>query len=214
MINVPKYNYCDIGKRIQAGEASVFGGFFQEFYTPVYNRALKVLKNHHDAEDATQGVFIKVWENKTKWNASGGTFMGWFLTLAERSIIDVYRKKQSLIKKTLSLDYEYGNPENADDVQTLLELVPDYKSDPLGLMIDDETMTLIETALLTVSKREHRLAWILRHIEGYSQLEIAEIMGSPVGSCKMWIHRCQHTLRTYLEKSYSSGSRELRSRIS
>ena len=209
MIQAPKSSsYSDVGKRIQAGDACVFNDFFHQLYAPVYTRALKVLKNHHDADEAAQDVFVRLWGKKSKWNASGGTFMGWFLTLAERTIIDAYRKKQGQLKKeteyrVVSLDYELGNAK--EDVQTLLERVPDRQPEALRMMVSDEILRRIETAALSVRKRHYRLAWILRHLEGYSPAEIARIMGSPVGTCKIWIHRCQKEIRATLAEMYSES---------
>ena len=203
MIKIPKCSYCDVGKRIQAGDESVFNDFFHQLYAPVYARALKVLKNHFDADEATQDVFVKLWRKKHNWKASAGTFMGWVLTLAERTIIDAYRKKQSELKKGVySLDYQFPHHKPDDVVQTLLESIPDPSPEVPERMISEETLIRIETAVLSVQKRNHRLAWILRHLEGYSPPEVARIMGYPVGSCKIWIHRCQKEIRTSLAETY------------
>lgn len=203
MINVPKLNYCETGKRIQAGDALAFQSFFHELYKPVYKRAFEVLKNHCDADEASQDIFIKIWQKKSKWDSSRGTFMGWVLTLAERSIIDAYRK-QKRVQNTYSVDKNIVDwiDDEDDGILTTLELVSDEKPDALGLIIADETMRHIEEAVLSVENRKQRLAWILRHFEGYTPPEISEIMGHPVGTCKIWIHRCQKKMRAVLEETY------------
>ena len=200
MIKVPIRNYCDRGKRIKAGDETTFHCLFNELYQPVLNRAIEVLKNYHDADEATQDVFVKLWQKKGNWNPDLGTFMGWFITLAERSIIDSFRKQiRSRKKVPYSVDYSIlGDEEEADAEVTVLELLADTKSNPLDLIIADETMHRIEAILLTV-RHEHRLAWILRHVEGYKPPEIAKIMGYPVGTCKIWIYRCNHQIRAELE---------------
>ena len=204
MINVPKNDYCDLGKQLQAGDALAFDMLFNQLYKPVYKRAFAVLRNHCDADDASQEVFIKIWQKISKWNPSGGSFMGWFLTLAERSIIDAYRKQQRYLKKACSIDKNLVDAidDEDDNILMALEVVPDEKPDTLDLIIADETLHRIEEALLSVEDRRHRLAWILRHFEGYSPAQISEIIGHPVSTCKIWVHRCQRKMREVLTETY------------
>ena len=49
----------DLARGIQAGDTDVYATFFNRLYAPVLKRARHLLKNHEDAEDATQEVFIK-----------------------------------------------------------------------------------------------------------------------------------------------------------
>lgn len=202
MIKVPKLDYCKIGKRIQADDAFAFDMLFHQLYQPVYRRAFAMLRNHCDADDASQEVFIKLWQKIPKWDAALGSFIGWFLILAERSIIDAYRKQQRHLKRTDSLDKNIVDSVDDEDANILtpLELVPDERPDTLGIIIADETMRRIEETVISIENRRHRLAWILRNFEGYPLREISEIMGSPVGSCKVWIHRCQNEMRAVLEE--------------
>ena len=131
--------------------------------------------------------------------------MGWFLILAERSIIDAFRKQQREVKKqTDSFDsnlIDVGDSEETDEVFTILELVPDRQPDGLGHVVADEIMHNIEAALLSVPNGRHRLAWILRHFEGYSPPQISEIMGYPENTCKIWVHRCQLKMREVLAEN-------------
>ena len=200
MINVPRYDFSDEAKRIQAGDELAFSSVFRQLYNPVYNRALVILKNHQDAADASQDVFIKVWQKKSKWDPAQGQFLGWFLVLAERTIIDAYRKKKRSQKDIDSIDRHIYGTDNADtDGLTALECIPDRSPDALRSIAADEALRLIEDALLTVPNRNHRLAWILRHFEAYSVPRISEIMNAPRTSCKIWIHRCQIQIREALK---------------
>ena len=201
MISVPRYELCDVGKRIQAGDEFAFEGVFRQLYRPVYARAFAVLKNDQDAADTSQDVFIKVWQKASKWDPAGGPFLGWFLVLAERTIIDAYRKQKRSRKDTCSIEDIVASDDDSETcLLNLMECVSDGQPDPLRSIIADEAMQLIEEAVLSVSNRKHRLAWILRHFEGYPPRKISEIMGSPISSCKMWIHRCSKELRKELAK--------------
>ena len=209
MIHVPKNDYCDLGKRIQAGDVFAFEVLFHQLHKPVYNRAFAMLKNHCDAEDAAQEVFIKIWQKSTKWDPSLGGYMGWFLTLAERSIIDAYRKQQRYQKKTDSIDKNIVDAidDEDDNILTALELFPDPRQDALGQVIADEMMRRIEEALISVDNRRYRLAWILRHLEDYTPPEISKIMGHPENTCKIWIYRCRVKMREILAETYTENER-------
>ena len=201
MIRVPRFNYCETGKRIQAGDEFAFEGIFHKLYKPVYNRAFAVLKNHHDADVASQDVFIKLWEKKSKWEPSGGEFLGWFLILAERSIIDAYRKQQRSQKYTTSIDsIVTSDAPSETETLTFLECIRDPQPEALELILADEAMQLIEEAVLSVPNPKHRLAWILHRFEGYKHSKIAEIMRAPENTCKIWIFRCQKQIREVLQE--------------
>ena len=207
MIKIPKQDLCEDAKRLQAGDTLAFQRVFRILYEPVYKRAVDVLKNHADAADTTQDVFIKVWQKRSRWDPSVGAFMGWFLILAERSIIDAFRKQQRALKKnTDSLDMnliDAGESEDTDEVFTISELIPAPQSDVLEDLVAKETIQQIEAAVLSVENPKHRLAWILRNFEGYSQAQIANIMRSPVSSCKIWAYRCQIKIREILKETYA-----------
>nr|MBC8229761.1 RNA polymerase sigma factor [bacterium] len=63
-----------------------------------------------------------------------------------------------------------------------------------------EARKLIDQALDEISKPNHRIAWILRHLEGLSISEICKTLGCKENTAKIWIFRCAQELRKILTR--------------
>ena len=137
---------------------------------------MKRLHCHEDAEDATSQAFVKAWQCLSSWKPERNTFEKWFFTIVHNTVIDTwrvrerYRQKHTYYAETLDTD-GYG----------ALNLIPDTHYTPLDALIVSEGVLQIETALAEIptEHRNHRLAWVLRHFEGYSYKEIVRILQKP-----------------------------------
>jgi RNA polymerase sigma-70 factor (ECF subfamily) len=82
-----------------------FESLYQTYYTPIYQRVLRIVRNPHDAEDVTQETFLKVLEALPTFDSSrgSGSVVGWLYTIAVRTAIDATRRRQ-VRGSTCSLD--------------------------------------------------------------------------------------------------------------
>ena len=195
---------CEDARRVQSGCPIAFQKVFNASYLNVRQRAYVLLKNHEDAEDVSQEIFIKLWQNITKWDSARGSFNSWFSVLVERTIIDAYRKyKRDPYKDAVSFDMEISLEDKArDGIEECVfsEILSKSTSDGLEQLIAAETLERIEAALLCVKHPGHRLSWMLYHFEGYSYRQISAILGGiPIGTCKMWMFRCRTALQRSLQ---------------
>ena len=174
------------------GDEVAFGQLFDKHYKWVYNKAYRMLGDYRDAEEVAQDVFIKVWQKLSKWDTEQGSFQAWLNTVARNTIIDAIRKRNR--DPIVSFD---GSPE--DDERPLTEH-EDPRPGPEKQLEAQEARELIESSLQLVTKPNHRIAWILRHLEGYSIAEIARILDRKEGTVKIWIFRCMKELREIMKK--------------
>ena len=178
----------------KSGDPDAFAEIFNICYPYIYSRyALPILRRQEDAEEATSDVFMKVWRHFNKWNPAEGEFIAWLTVLAKRRIIDAKRSQDAAFHKNAYLI--------TIDELALMESVPCPRYQVLEVLVLEERIEQIEEALFQVSNPNHRLAWMLRHFEDYSQKEIAAIMRSPLTSVKMWIHRCNK----HIQKHFGGG---------
>ena len=75
--------------------------------------------------------------------------------------------------------------------------VSDSAESPLDEVANRELGTSIETAIASL-RPEYRSCILLRHVEGRSYEEIAEILDLPLGTVKTYIHRARNELRILL----------------
>lgn len=201
MITYPNTDFSEVAHRIQSGDENAYAEFFNQLYKPVFRRASTLLKNYADAEDATQAVFIKLWRNRAKWESDRGGFLGWFLILAERTLIDEYRKQQRLLRAEVT---SFETPfQEKDEPLMLAETLADNKIDALDAMILNEEIAAIESALTQLTP-VYRLTFYLYYFEEYSLIRVAEIMRCPYGTSKMRVYRARQQIIEILADSSTS----------
>ncbi|MDD9973599.1 MAG: RNA polymerase sigma factor, partial [Candidatus Poribacteria bacterium] len=125
-----------------------------------------------------------------KWDTEQGSFQAWLNTVARNTIIDAIRKRDRIRERPLS-----GLP---DDDEQPLSKYEDPCPGPEQELEAAEAQQILESALEQVTKPNHRIAWMLRHLEGYSIAEIARILNRKEGTVKIWIFRCTEELRKIL----------------
>lgn len=181
-----------LATQAKAGNGAAFRQLFDKHYKWVYNKAYRMLGNYQDTEEVASDVFIKVWQklNKNKWDAEKGSFQAWLNMVARNTIIDAIRKRNRIREHPLS--------GSSDEDEQPLSKYEDPYSGPEQELEAVEAQQILESALEQVTKSNHRIAWMLRHLEGYSIAEIARILNRKEGTVKIWIFRCTEELRKIL----------------
>ena len=178
-----------LAKQVKQGNEAAFRQLFDKHYEWVYGKAYRMLKyNHQDAEEVSLDVFTKVWEKlqDNKWDPKKGSFWAWLNKLAFNTIVDAIRKRER-IRETVQTYEEQDN--------LPLNQYEDDAPGPDKHIIRQEAQEILEKALEQVTRPNHRIAWILRHLEGCSVAEISRILNTKEGTVKIWIHRCTIELR-------------------
>ena len=147
----------------------------------VFRLAYRLTANRHDAEDLTQEVFVRVFRSLDGYTP--GTFEGWLHRITTNLFLDQARRKQRIRFDALS-----------DERADLLEGdLPEPGAAYADRTFDDD----VERALATLAP-DFRAAVVLCDVEGLSYEEIAEILGTKLGTVRSRIHRGRAQLRTAL----------------
>lgn len=181
-----------LATQVKQGNETAFRQLFDKHYEWIYSKAYRMLKYHHqDAEDVSLEIFTKVWETlqNDKWDPKKGSFWAWLNRLAFNTIIDAIRKRKRIRESVLTFEEQEDSP--------LIEY-EDSGPGPDKRVIAQEAQEILEKALEQVTKPNHRIAWILRHLEGCSVAEISRILNIKEGTVKIWIYRCKQELRQIL----------------
>ena len=151
---------------------------YNRYYKPMYNTALRIVKDSHWAEDIMQESFLKAF---TKLDTFKGevTFGAWLKKIVVNHSIDNYKK---INKNTLDpLDnviYKVADDDENDDAAT-----------------DFRQLKVQQVAAAIQSLKEnYRIALTLLYIEGYDQEEISKIMGITPGNTRTTISRAKESL--------------------
>ena len=158
----------------------------------IYSKAYRMLASHEDAEEAWQDIFMRIWQKIDLWDPDRGNFQSWLNQIAKNAVIDVFRKR-CRIREVL----QQGDEEGVDE---MLHRYRDESPLPDEVLEGKETRALIEQALELMTKKNHRIAWSLRHLNGMSIAEIGEILDQKENTVKVWIFRGTRELRQIMKR--------------
>ncbi|GAE87568.1 RNA polymerase sigma factor SigW [Acetivibrio straminisolvens JCM 21531] len=166
---------------------------FEELITlyqgKLFNFLLKMTASREDAEEITQEVFIKVYNNLYKYN-NKWSFSTWIYRIAINTLRSEYRK----VKTAKNVDY-YANvselPANFSDYPELAYEIKERQREIIRL-IDD-------------LKEDQKTALLLRCMQNFSFKEIGDILGISPEAAKMKIQRAKQTICKKYEKLDKEG---------
>jgi len=165
----------------------------RRFERPVFSLIYRMVRDRELAEDLAQEAFVRAFNNLARYDPSY-KFSSWLFKVAYNLTIDHLRKKRL---NTVSI---HGSPSAVTtELQAATAItVESTEERPDEALQSREIGSEIDVAIGEL-RQEYRSAIILRHVEGRSYEEIAEIMDVPLGTVKTYIHRARKELQGQLQ---------------
>jgi RNA polymerase sigma-70 factor (ECF subfamily) len=138
----------------------------------VYGLVLRILQQGSTAEEVVQDVFLQLWRNASRYQASRGPFVPWLLTLARNRALDTLRLKSERQRR------------REDQTEELPQIAqaPQYEQ-----ALDEKRRAEVVRSLMSSLSAPQKKAIELAYFEGLSHSEIAEALHEPLGTVKSWI---------------------------
>ena len=176
----------------KAGKEAAYRELLRRYERPVFSLIFRMVRDRSLAEDLAQETFVKVLNALASYRPEY-KFSSWIFKIANNAAIDQLRRREL---DTLSLD---GSPDarTPDEVEATALQATDRAESPLEELESRETGAAIEQAIGRL-RPEYRTCILLRHVEGRSYEEIADVMDLPLGTVKTYSHRARLELREYL----------------
>lgn len=164
---------------ILQGDAAAERRLYDLHVDRIYRLAYRMTGDGALAEDATQDTFIRAFDKLGEWRGDG-PLGGWLHRVATTVILGHLRKR----KRVLSHEAQ------VEDVAVMAGAAAPVGRDPL----------LRDTIVRAVDELDddHRLVFVMHDMEGYTHREIADAMGTPVGTAKARLSRARNRLREML----------------
>jgi RNA polymerase sigma factor (sigma-70 family) len=165
---------------------------YDRFGRPAYGLALRIVRDEALAEDAVQDAFLTVWRSASRFVPERGKASTWILTLVHRRAVDLVRREQRRRADSLDAAPEQGG--GSVDEEAWLRLQRERVQEALRQLPDQQ-----------------REALELAYYGGFSQSELAERLGQPLGTIKSRMFSGLARLRELLgepgmEMSWSPGT--------
>ena len=164
-------------------DAGALEALYERYGRAAYSLARRILTEETLAQDVVQEVFLSLWRDARRFDAGRGTVATYLLSMTHHRAVDVVRREENLRRWRTS---DEG-----------LNLAPDPKA-----RVEDEVEASERRAEVRAALKElpdaQREALLLAYFGGYTQREVAALVGVPLGTVKTRMAAGMRKLRAAL----------------
>lgn len=178
--------------KVAGRDQTAFEQLYDRYAPVVYTMVLRIVRSPEVAEDLLQEIFLAIWNKSSLFSEARGSVYTWIMSLARHRSLDFFKSK------------DRASRGSGIDEEAVLNL-PDttHLADPLNAAISSEHERRMREGLALLG-REQRTIIELSYYEGYTQAQISERLGLPLGTVKTWMRQSLMTLRTHLKEHLAS----------
>jgi RNA polymerase sigma-70 factor, ECF subfamily len=151
---------------VAVGDQGAFAKLYDAMSPAVYGLALRVVRDPSRAEEVAQEVFMTVWQQATRFDASRGSALTWILTITHRRAVDVVRHSEAATRR--------------DNIAAVRESGFDDVSETV-ILRDEQTQ--VRKCLDSLTSLQHE-AVKLAYFNGYTYSEVATLLKAPLATIK------------------------------
>lgn len=165
-------------ERCLQGDLTSFERLIDKYQKVVFNAALRIVGDFDDAEDVTQAVFVKAYENLRCFDPTY-KFFSWIYKMTVNESINLASRRKS----TVSIGKSMVSPETLPDARLEAAQLESTVQDAIGELSPD-----------------HRVVIVLRHFADLSYHELSYVLDIPVKTVKSRLYAARRRLVDILQR--------------
>jgi RNA polymerase sigma-70 factor (ECF subfamily) len=167
---------ADLVLRCRNGDRLAFDALLTRYELRIFNAAFRILHHSEDAIDVTQTAFLNAYEHIGSYDQRQ-PFSSWLYRIVVNQALDLVRRRRA--------------------AESLGDDTLDDHDGPVELAIREQTGLALQQALMAL-KIEYRIVIVLKHVQGCSYEEMAQILDCPVKTVKSRLFTAREALRDVL----------------
>lgn len=167
---------------IREKNQKAFSYLYDNYSKALFSVVYHIINDQEEAEDVLQNVFVKIWNNFASYDEQKGRLYTWMLNIARNMAIDSTRSKHEKVKNKIQ--------EATDNVYHRNQMFAENNS--------HETIG-IQTIIAGLKEDQQQII-DLAYFQGYTQDEISQKLGMPLGTVKTKVRQAIMTLRELTKK--------------
>ncbi len=167
--------------RVALGDRQAFHALYRATSAKLFAVTLRILNNRHEAEDALQEVYVKVWNRASSFAPGGYSPMAWLVSIARNQSIDLIRQRR-------------GGHVDVEEAFDLADTAPL----PEEMAVQKSQSHVIARCLATL-EADRANAVRGAYLDGHSYEELAERYQVPLNTMRTWLRRSLMKLKECLE---------------
>lgn len=172
--------------KAQQGVTEAFGELYERYHATIFRFVYLRLSSPQDAEDLTDDIFLRAWNNVHKYDERGIPFAAYLFQIARNALIDHYRKNRNPVTSIEDLNLPDVDPEPEDHVSSRLEF--------------QELQRRMEFL-----PEDYQVVLTLRFLSGLSPEETARMMNRSEGAVRVLQFRALTALKRLMAKGGVDG---------
>ena len=172
-------------RRVVEGDQSALGELYDRWSRQAFSLARRLCADDGLAEDVVQEVFLAFWRDPSRFDPARGAFGSWLLTLVHHKAVDAVRRESAIRRRTV--------PPSEDGEEWSVAPGPGADQAAMGAVVAGQVRDAL--GRLPAEQRE---AIALAYYGGYTQREVATLMGVPLGTVKSRMFTGVQRLRSVL----------------
>ncbi len=177
---------ADLVAAIARGEVDALERLYDRYGALVFSVSLRVLHDHHLAEDVVQEVFHRLWRQPTSFDPARGRFISWMMSVTRNRALDELRRRNR----------RFRSEERDEDPEREIAGGDRFDDPEVGVVLAE--MRVVVRAAMTRLPAAQREVIELAYFGGLTQQEIAERTGDPLGTVKTRVRLGMRRLRVAL----------------